>query len=102
VYRNSGGSWQKYDSGSWNNVQRQSQGQTYQSQTRASSVDRSTYDGLNRDASARASGNQRTRDYSNYQRSGGASAGSYRSSGGGRSYGGGRGGGGRGGGGRRR
>jgi hypothetical protein len=104
VYRRSEGSWQKYDNGSWNNAQRSSQGQVNQAQTRASSIDRSTYEGLNRDSAARASGNQRTRDYSNYQRSGGASASSY---GGGRSYsgsrgGGMRGGGGRGGGGRRR
>ena len=82
-------------------MQRPSQGQSYQAQSRAASVDRSTYDGLNSDSAARASGNQRTRDYSNYQRSGGGYASSYRSSGGGRSYGGSRGGG-RGGGGRRR
>jgi hypothetical protein len=100
VYRRSGESWQKYDNGSWNSAQPSSQGRVNQAQTRASSVDRSTYEGLNRDSAARASGNQRTRDYSNYQRSGGGAARSY--SGGGRSYGGGRGGGGRGGGGRRR
>jgi hypothetical protein len=99
VYRNSSGSWQKYDNGSWNSVQRPSQAQVNQAQTRASSIDRSTYEGLNRDSAARASGNQRTRDFSSYQRSGAAS--SYRSSGGSRSFSGSRGGG-RGGGGRRR
>ncbi|MET0154033.1 MAG: hypothetical protein ABW298_15685 [Candidatus Binatia bacterium] len=110
VYRRSGDSWQKYDNGGWNSVQRPTQGQVNQAQVnqaRASSIDRSTYEGLNRDSAARASGNERTRDFSNYQRSSGASASSYRASGGGRSYGGGRGGGmrgggGRGGGGRRR
>jgi hypothetical protein len=111
VYRRSGDSWQKYDNGSWDSVQRPSQGQVNQAQTRTSSIDRSTYDGLNRDSAARASGDQRTRDFSNYQRSSRASASSYSSSGGGRSSGGsrggsgrggGRGGGGRGGGGRRR
>jgi hypothetical protein len=110
VYRRSGDSWQKYDNGGWNSVQRPTQGQVNQAQAnqaRASSIDRSTYEGLNRDSSARASGNERTRDFSNYQRSSGASASSYRASGGSRSYGGGRGGGmrgggGRGGGGRRR
>ena len=35
-------------------------------------VDRSTYEGLNRDSAARADGTQRTRDFSNYQRSGGS------------------------------
>jgi hypothetical protein len=109
VYRKSGDSWQRYDNGNWDSVQRPSQGQTSQqareqAQQRAASVDRSTYDGLNRDSAARASGNQRTRDFSNYQRSSGASASSYRSSGGysGSRGGGARGGGGRGGGGRRR
>jgi uncharacterized membrane protein YgcG len=111
VYRKSGGSWQKYENGGWDNVQRPTQGQTYeargQAQQQAASIDRSTYDGLDRDAAARASGNQRTRDFSNYQSSASANARSSRTSGAGRSMGGARGGGmrgggGRGGGGRRR
>ncbi|HUL79267.1 MAG TPA: hypothetical protein VL691_18530 [Vicinamibacteria bacterium] len=60
-------------------------------------TDSATMDQLNRDSRARSDGAQRTRDYSNYQRSGGSrsSASSYRPSGGSR-------GGARGGGGRRR
>jgi hypothetical protein len=100
VYRQQGGSWQKYDNGSWNQTQRPA------TTPSATTRDRSTYSGgtgagssatmdqLNRDSQARATGTQRTNDYSNYQRSG-SGASSYRSSGGTRSYGGGRGGGGR-------
>jgi hypothetical protein len=116
VYRKQGDYWQKYDNGGWDSVQKPSQSQTNQArgqaqgqaQQRAAQVDRSTYEGLNRDSAARADGAQRTRDFSSYQRSGGSTAGSYRSSGASRpsgGYGGGggaRGGGGRGGGGGRR
>jgi hypothetical protein len=133
VYRRQDGSWQKYDNGSWNNLDRpqpatgardraQTTGASDRAQSGAATRERSstggaasssgrrsdsaTMDQLNRDSSARREGAQRTRDYSNYQRSGGGSsgAGSYRggSSRGGSSRGGSRGGGGRGGGGRRR
>jgi hypothetical protein len=107
VYRKQGDYWQKYDSGGWNSVQKPSQSQIDQgrgqAQQRASQVDRSTYEGLNRDSAARADGAQRTRDFSSYQRSGGSTAGSYRSTGASRPSGGYRGGGGmRGGGGGRR
>ena len=47
-------------------------------------MDASTAEQLNRDRAARAEGTQRTRDHSNYQRSGGRAAGSYRGGGGGR------------------
>lgn len=90
VYRQSGGSWQKYDNGNWGSVERAQTGTTQQ-------VDPSTYGQLERDRSARTEGTQRTRDYSTYNRSTPtrSSAGSYRS-------GGARAGGSRGGGGRRR
>ncbi len=68
VYKNDGGSWQKYDNGSWSSTSGTSQ--------------------LNRDASARAEGAQRTQDYGSY-RSGSSGSSSYRSSGGARRSGGG-------------
>jgi hypothetical protein len=119
VYRKEGDSWQKYESGGWNDVNRPepTQAQRDQAQQRASDAgarardraatsgattrqtDRSTIDQLNRDYQARSTGSQRTGDYGNYRSSGGSSRGgsTYRPSGGG--Y---RGGGMRGGGGRRR
>jgi hypothetical protein len=87
VYRSQGGNWQRYDNGSWGNVDRPTQ--TPQTRDRSatpstmSSTSSATRDQLNRDSRARAEGSQRTRDYSNYQRSGGSrsSGSSYRSSG---------------------
>jgi hypothetical protein len=108
VYRNQGGSWQKYDNGSWGNVEtpQRSSGQAATTQARdrsttgaVSSADRwdsGTRDQLDRDRAARSEGSQRTSSYSNYRSSGSrSSASSYRG-------GGSRGGGSRGGGGRRR
>jgi hypothetical protein len=108
VYRQQGGSWQQYNGGSWNNVNRP----TPQAGTTAAGTARSgataassgTMDQLNRDASARQDGAQRTRDYGAYQQSGGSrsSSSTYRPSGGGSSGARAGGGGARGGGGRRR
>lgn len=67
VYKRDGGSWSKYDNGGWNNVQQPT-------------GERATQ--LDRDSTARTQGSQRTRDYSSYERSGGARAGSYRGGGG--------------------
>jgi hypothetical protein len=79
--RGDDGTWQKRENGGWNNTNR---------------PDPSTSGQLERDRAARAEGATRTKDYGNYQSSGGRSAGTYRSGGGSR------GGGMRGGGGRRR
>jgi hypothetical protein len=82
VYRKDGDNWQKHDNGNWSNTERPTPNTTQQ---------------LERDHASRASGAEKTRDYSNAKRSGSSSA-TTRSSG--SSY---RGGGGaRGGGGRRR
>ena len=63
VYKkNDGGGWSKYDNGGWNNAQAPEQ--------------------VNRDAAARAEGQQRTRDYNSTSRSSAGSS-SYRPSGGG-------------------
>ncbi|HJZ81327.1 MAG TPA: hypothetical protein VKD91_13315, partial [Pyrinomonadaceae bacterium] len=68
--------------------------------SRPQTLDRSTYNGLNRDMGARREGNQRARDQNTFRSQSRPSAGSYRGGGGGMSRGGG--GGFRGGGGRRR
>lgn len=95
VYRKEGDSFQKYEDGGWNNVDRATPEQRQQAQDRAANAgtqarDRATASGMDattrqqvtRDSSARAEGAQRTRD-SSQVRSGGAasSAGSYRASG---------------------
>ena len=126
VYRrDQNGNWSKWDNGSWNGVQKPDQsvrdsmmnergrqqdrmaqrdgagGDRTGDSSRAQQMDRSTYQNLERDRSARREGSQRTRDSGTYNRSSSpsrSSAGSYR--GGGFSRGGG-GGGFRGGGGRR-
>jgi hypothetical protein len=67
--RNESGDWQKYGNGGWNDVNRPDQATTSQ---------------LNKDRAARTDGATRTRDYGNYQSSGGRSSGSYRSGGGAR------------------
>ncbi len=64
--RGDDGSWQKRENGGWNNVDRPDQATTSQ---------------LNKDRAARTDGATRTRDYGNYQSSGGRSAGTYRSGG---------------------
>jgi hypothetical protein len=104
VYRREGDGWQKYDNGGWNNVNRPENAPTRDgSQAGTAARDRSTgasagtYDQLNRDSAARRDGQQRTRDYGTYQRSGGGYSGASSYRGGGS-----RGGGMRGGGGRRR
>jgi hypothetical protein len=98
VYRKNGDSWQSYDNGGWNNVdrpeQRSTPGATATQRSAGSSgstsqprtADRSTVDQLNRDAASRSDGAQRTRDATSV-RSGSSSAGrsgSYRPSGGAR------------------
>ena len=122
--RDANGNWSKWDNGNWNNVQRpgnstrdsmlNDSARQRERQERASgnnatrgdratqsgsrTMDRSTYNNLNRDMGARRQGTQRTRDFNTYQNRGSSNPGSYR--GGGMSRGGG--GGFRGGGGRRR
>jgi hypothetical protein len=87
VYRNQGGSWQKYGDGGWSNADRPV-GTTGQVGGRAaqSGLSRDTATQLNQDRSARRDGAQRTRDFNSAGRSG---SGSYRPSGGSRSGGGG-------------
>ena len=86
VYKRAeGGGWQKYENGGWGDAQQPSG----TARERASTMDASTAGQLNRDRAARAEGTQRTHDYSNYQRSGGRAAGSYRGGGGGQRRGGG-------------
>jgi hypothetical protein len=72
VYKKSGDSWQKYDSGGWNNVQQPTGQQRENAQSQ-----------LDRDSAARAQGTQRTNEFSGFQRSGGSGwGGSYRGGGG--------------------
>ncbi len=91
VYRNQGGSWQKYDHGNWNSVDRATpRGTTGQfgdaARDRASGLNTSTMDQLNRDRAVRADGAQRTRDLDRVRSGSGSSrsggSGSYRPSGG--------------------
>jgi hypothetical protein len=101
VYRKQGEGWQKYDGGSWNDVQRPENTPTRDAsgtttRDRAASPTTygggsGTYDQLDRDSRARTEGQQRTRDYSSYQ--GGRSSGSSYRGGGGYRGGGARGGG---------
>jgi hypothetical protein len=72
VYRKQGDSWQKYDSGGWNNTQKPTPTSTGQ---------------LNRDSAARAEGTQRTRDASTARSGSSARTSSYRPSGGARTTG---------------
>ncbi|PYR37824.1 MAG: hypothetical protein DMF93_17165 [Acidobacteria bacterium] len=95
VYRNQGGSWQKYDSGGgWNSVQQPTPQQREQAQQRATQARDSaaaspTVGQLNSDSAARSEGAQRTRDASSVNSGArNANAGSYRPSGGTRSGGG--------------
>jgi hypothetical protein len=111
VYKNSGGSWQKYDgSGNWSNVDtpqrtgqtgataRTGQTGTANPTTRTTSAtprttDSGTMNQLNSDARARSTGAQRTSDYGSARSAGvssNRSAGSYRPSGGASRGGGGR------------
>jgi hypothetical protein len=86
VYRREGDSWQKYDEGGWNNVERPQGTQSSTTRSTTRSMDSSTYGQLERDRSTRVEGTQRTQDYSSYRSGSGGrgSAGSYRPSGGGR------------------
>jgi hypothetical protein len=85
VYKkDSSGGYQKYDNGSWSNVQQPTQAQKQQAQSQASSraanagANSTTMSQVQSDAAARTQGAQRT---STYSRGGGGS--SYRPSGGG-------------------
>jgi hypothetical protein len=100
VYRKQGDSWQKYDSGGWNNTQQPTPAQREQAQNRAagagaqpratsSSMDSATSGQLNRDRAARAEGTQRTRDASSVRSGATSRSSSYRPSGGGARSGGG-------------
>jgi hypothetical protein len=87
VYRKQGDSWQKYDSGGWNNTQTPTPEQRQKAQDRASSarasgMDSATAGQLSRDSSARAEGAQRTRDASATRSGASSRAGSYRAGGG--------------------
>jgi len=81
IYRNQGGTWQKYGNGGWSNTERPvgTSGQVGDCAAQ-SGVSRDTVGQLNSDRSARIDGAQRTRDSSRAARSG---SGSYRPSGGG-------------------
>jgi hypothetical protein len=93
VYRQQGGSWQKYDNGSWSGVNQPAQQPSGANRQGASTTqpraDTATVNQLNRDAAARNDGAQRT-SAATASRSGsaGARSGSYRPSGGGRGGGG--------------
>ena len=112
VYRRDNGTWQKYDNGNWSNTPNQPSGERPTPSADRAGADRATttpsqrpnagtaasptVDQLNRDASARSEGTQRTKDYSSYKGSTGTGGtGSYRSGGATRSSGASRGGGGR-------
>jgi len=115
--RDANGNWSKWENGGWNSAregmlndsarQRERQNRmsgnangtrgdrASQTGSRASTMDRSTYNNLNRDNRARREGAQRARDQSNYRSMSRPSAGSYRGGGMSRGGGGFRGGGGR-------
>jgi hypothetical protein len=76
VYKRDGGEWQKHSNGEWGNV------------NRPTPTDAATVGQLDKDRTSRATGQQRTRDYSGVSSSGGRGAGSYRGGGGGRGGGG--------------
>jgi len=59
VYRKEGDTWQKHDGGGWSNTERPTPNTTQQ---------------LEQDRASRASGAEKTRDYSNAKRSGGSTA----------------------------
>jgi hypothetical protein len=128
VYRRDGsGNWNKWDNGSWNQVEKPNRDAVRDNmmndnarqrdrdsvrdsmmndsaRQRERQMDRSTYQNLERDRASRNNGAQRTRDLGTYQNRGGGNAGSYRggmSRGGGGGFRGGGGGGFRGGGRRR-
>jgi hypothetical protein len=79
VYRNQGGSWQKYGDGGWAGAQRPvgTSGSQFGTPT---GTNRDTINQLSTDRSARIDGAQRTRDLN---RAGSVGSGSYRPSGGG-------------------
>jgi hypothetical protein len=89
VYRKQGESWQKYDNGSWNSLDRSAVGTSgtrdrVQSGTFPSRPDSATVGQLDRDYTARRDGGQRASDFSTIRSGGGgARAGSFRPSGGG-------------------
>ena len=107
--RDANGNWSKWENGGWNDVQRPSQvrdsmlndsarqrerqdrlsgnsrdnarGDRAGQSGRASTMDRSTYDSLNRDMGKRREGAQRTRDQNTFRSQSRPSAGSYRGGG---------------------
>jgi hypothetical protein len=88
VYRKQGDSWQKYDNGSWNSMDRSavgtSGGRDRVQDGSLSRPDSATVGQLNSDFNARRDGGQRARDASTFGGGGGGSrAGSFRPSGGG-------------------
>jgi hypothetical protein len=87
IYRNQGGTWQKYGDGGWSNAERPT-GTSGQARDLAaqSGASRDTVSQLNRDRSARMDGAQRTSDLNRAGRTG---SGSYRPGAGARSFGGG-------------
>ena len=102
VYRKEGDGFQKYENGSWNNVDRPAtpeqrpQGQNRPTQTggqsqrpATSSWDQNTAGQIQRDSAARSDGAQRTNDAGRVQSGATTRSGSYRPSGGGRPAGGG-------------
>jgi hypothetical protein len=100
IYRNQGGSWQKYNDGGWSSAQRPvgTSGSQFGDRATQAGASRDTINQLSTDRSARIDGARRTSDFNRAGRTG---SGSYRPGTGGGSF---RGGGGgfRGGGGRRR
>jgi hypothetical protein len=86
VYRNTGEGWQKYDNGSWGNVDKPENRPSANGTSATPRTGDSTVGQLDRDRAARTDGNTRTRDAGTYQ--GGSSGrtstygGSYRPSGG--------------------
>jgi hypothetical protein len=102
VYRkDESGNWSKWENGGWNDVQKPDQvqplkdkGRDRSSDKSSKKMDRSTFDGLQKDSNKRAEGSKRTKDYSTYRSRGGGNVGSYRGGGFSRGgFGGGRGGG---------
>ena len=86
VYRNQGGSWQKYDSGGWSTLERPAALSSLQGLSgadRFGGFDSSTVGQLNRDSFARADGMQRADSWNTIRSGNGFGGGSFRPTGGG-------------------
>jgi hypothetical protein len=76
VYQNTGSGWQKYDNGSWNDVNKSTAQQTYNqdhpnNETSGSHPNSGSYGGMDQEAQDRSRGDAQSQRFSDYQHSGG-------------------------------